>query len=530
MGSLGLGSFGSLLFDSGFPGGYFKGFTLDVDAVLADGSLGGGWQAMSLGGMDLTTSDIPAGGYIRTHIRDVERVGYNEVTIARPWAPGTSTRITEWFTWAAKNGTCDVAITVEVPAASESGLGGLGASAIAAAAAAAGIDPSDLPGKKFSIIFRDCYPKQWQAPQLVAGVLNQYTNGIQTPTTLETLSFSFSGYKVETFGGKKPLVDTSIAEQEKVEPCKLVILPGAQSMLATMSSWTAGSSGFSSVLGLGTLANLAGAQLAAWAATYDSIELFLPPASIKVRKKSSWYVKKSLKAKTSGPPVYLGPKPMKMTFRFVMKPTGKSGFDTGGLIGGLQAGGGLIGAGLGALGIGGGALGFGKPRTVMDDIKKLMSLCETYSSSLFSSPSMPPLLMLMWGQFASPAMYISDLTIDIVRFAANGTPIRAEGTMELTAYPVSSSLTNPTSGGLTPEYSDTMLMGESLAHMSYRSYRQPSFWRDIAAHNGIDDPMRVAQGRRLMVPAADQLPARTEGGSLVVDDGLPDDHEMRQDA
>ena len=68
------GGFGSLMFDSGFPGGYFKGFALSVDAIAADPSLGGGWQTMSLGTMEMHTNELPAGGYIRTSIREVERI------------------------------------------------------------------------------------------------------------------------------------------------------------------------------------------------------------------------------------------------------------------------------------------------------------------------------------------------------------------------------------------------------------------------------------------------------------------------
>jgi hypothetical protein len=189
------GSFGSVLSDSGFPGGYIKGFALSVDAITNDSSLGGNWQTMSLGTMEMHTNELPAGGYIRTSIREVERISYGEVTVARAWSPGTSARITEWFSWAAKNGSTSVAITVEVPSASEAGIGGLFASLVSSLAVATGMDPSDLPGKKFNIIFRDCYPKQWGAPQLTAGLLNQYTNTPQQATTLETLTFSFSSFR-----------------------------------------------------------------------------------------------------------------------------------------------------------------------------------------------------------------------------------------------------------------------------------------------------------------------------------------------
>jgi len=513
------GGFGSVLFDSGFPGGYFKGFTVSVDAIAGDPSLGGAWQSMSLGTMEMHTNELPAGGYIRTSIREVERISYGEVTLARGWAPGTSARITEWFSWAQKNGGTSVAITIEVPAASEGGIGGLAASLISAAAVATGLDPADLPGKKFNIIFRDAYPKQWGAPQMTAGILNQFTNAPQQPTTLETLTFSFSGYKVEAFSSATPMVDTSIANEEKVEPFKLVIIPAggiSARMLASMSSWTTGSNGISAALGLNMLSNQSARMIAGYAAMLDSIELFLPPATIKVKKGSSWYTKKAPKAKSSGPPTYLGPKPMKMSFQFLLKTNKKDPFSAGGLMGGLSAGGGLLGWAAGAMGLSD-SLGFGKPRTVMDDLKKLISLCETYSSGLFSSAESPPLVMLLWGQFASPLMYITELEADITRFGPDGTPTKAVGKLELRQFPSYSSGTNPTSGGLAPEMAEVLVQGDTLAHLAYRTYQSPMSWRDIADHNGIDDPLRVPAGRRVLMPSPEELPFRTEGGSVYLE-------------
>jgi len=514
------GNFGSLLSDSGFPGGYFRGFTLSVDAIGDDPSLGGNWQTMSLGTMEMHTNELPAGGYIRTSIREVERITYGEVTVARAWAPGTSERITQWFTWAAKNGSTKVTITVEVPAAAEAGTGGLGASLLSSLAVAVGMDPADLPGKKFNVTFRDCFPKQWGAPQLTAGILNQYTNAPQQATSLETLTFSFSGYVVETFSGGKSLVDTSISTEEKVEPFKLVIIPAggiSARMLASMSSWTTGQNGVSAALGLGMLSNASARMIAGYAASLDSIQLYLPPASIKVQKSSSWYSKMSSKAKGAGPPTYLGPKPMKMSFQFILKTNNLNPFKTGGLMGGLAAGGGLLGGLMNMAGIGGDSLGFGKPRTVMDDLKKLVTLCEAYSSGLFSSAESPPLVMLLWGQFASPLMYITEFEADITRFAANGTPTKAIGKLELRQFPSSTSGTNPTSGGLAPELAETVLQGDTLAHLAYRTYQNPQTWRDIAIHNGVDDPLRVRVGRRMLLPSPDALPARGEGGAIVTD-------------
>lgn len=512
------GGFGSLNFQAGYPSGAFKGFTIDVDAV-ADGSLGGDWQSISLGGMDMETMELPAGGYRRTTFRDVERIKYGTVTMSRPWTAGTSARITEWFSWANKNGGTTVSVIIEVP---QQGSMMNKAFELLRSLVGTGIPLPEVRGKKFSIIFRDCWPTSWQAPQFIAGMVSGATGGNVPPTTIESLSFTFSGYKVETFGGARPLVDTSIATEESVKPCKLVVIPNTGSvtrkMLANASSWTANAGGLGGALGMGAMKNAAALQIAALAASYDSVEFFLPPSSIRVTKGATWTRMRSARAKGAGPVSFRGTKPMGMTFQFLMKTNKKDPFSAGGLMGGLQSGGGLLGWAAGAMGIGGASMGYGKPRTVMDDLKKLVALCENYSTGFFSVAKTPPLVMLLWGSFCSPLMYISDFSADITKFDADGTPARASGQMTLMQYPSSAAGTNPTSGGLAPALVETVLQGDTLAHLAYRSYQQPMSWRDVAEVNGIDDPLRVRQGRRVILPAPEELPARTHGGGLVVED------------
>jgi nucleoid-associated protein YgaU len=114
-------------------------------------------------------------------------------------------------------------------------------------------------------------------------------------------------------------------------------------------------------------------------------------------------------------------------------------------------------------------------------------------------------------------MYITNLEADITRFAADGTPTKAVGSLELRQFPSYSSGTNPTSGGLAPEMAEVVLQGDTLAHLAYRTYQSPMSWRDIAEHNGVDDPMRIPAGRRMLMPSPDTLPYRAEGGSVVVE-------------
>lgn len=462
--------FGPTRYDPDNPGGFFSGFTMSVDGV-SDPSLGGGWQSMSLGSMEMNTNDLPAGGYLRTSFREIERITYGSVNLARPWQPGTSVLITEWFSKAREFGPTQVSITIEVPDGQSS--------------------------KKYSIIFRNCLPKEWNAPSFTAGMVNAVGTGVMPPTTIETLSFTFSGYNIETFGGSTPMVDQSIASEERVEPCKLVIIPNTGSatraILARMSSWTLGSSGLGGMLGVGSIGSAIARQAAVVAAEYDSVEFFLPPASMKIKKAASWEVTDSTSSSQSGPLEWNGPQPMKIEFEFMMKSEGISLRPTG-------------------------ALGYGKQRSVMAELKKMLMLVENYSNSFWSTATTPPLVMLLWGSFISPLSVVSQFSSQIVRFSSDGDPTKAIGSMELTQYPTSTGLTNPTSGGLAPELSETVLESDTLAHISYRTYQHPKHWRDIADHNDIDDPMRIPAGRKVLLPSPIDLPKRGEGGTVIIDD------------
>ncbi|MFM8895952.1 MAG: hypothetical protein ACKOE2_11420, partial [Actinomycetales bacterium] len=430
------GGFGSMRFDAGYPGGHFKGFTISVDTI-SDTALGGGWQSISLGSMRMETVDLPAGGYRRTTFRDIERIAYGEVHLSRPWVPGTSAYITEWFASANKSGPTTVAITVEVP--SQTSLPFQIPQGISSLLSMAGIS-TELPGTKCNIICRTCLPREWNAPSFQAGLVNGFSGQPMPPTTIESLSFSFSGYNVETIGGAKPMVDSSITAEEKVEPCKLVIIPNTGSttrkLLAKMSSWTVGQSALGNLLGGNMMAAASTRMIASLASEYDAIELFLPPATMQVKKDASWAIADSATASGGGPVSWMGTQPMQLSFEFLMRSNKKDPFSSGGLVGGLSAGGGLAGMALGALGVGGGALGYGKPRSVMEDLKTLMMLCETYSGgSLFSSSTTPPRVMLFWGQFVSPLSFVSALNFNIVRFDADGSPSKAVGTIVRTQFP-----------------------------------------------------------------------------------------------
>ena len=49
-----------------------------------------------------------------------------------------------------------------------------------------------------------------------------------------------------------------------------------------------------------------------------------------------------------------------------------------------------------------------------------------------------------------------------------------------------------------------MVEGDSLASVAFHEYGNPTMWRALAEANGIDDPLRVRPGTRLLVPRPDE--------------------------
>ena len=65
--------------------------------------------------------------------------------------------------------------------------------------------------------------------------------------------------------------------------------------------------------------------------------------------------------------------------------------------------------------------------------------------------------------------------------------------------------TNPTSAGLPGRKAHTVTDGDSLARIATDRYGSPGRWRDIAAANGIDDPLRIRSGDRVYLPNPEEL-------------------------
>ena len=92
-------------------------------------------------------------------------------------------------------------------------------------------------------------------------------------------------------------------------------------------------------------------------------------------------------------------------------------------------------------------------------------------------------------------------------FAPNGIPIRATCTVNLGGdrrHPRPQKQ-NPTSGALTADQRAHHGDRRHACPIAYREYGDSELWRPLAAYNGIDDPMRISDGTRVLLPGVEVL-------------------------
>jgi Contractile injection system tube protein/T4-like virus tail tube protein gp19 len=450
-------------FDVDYTHTNFTGFSLSVDLVGGDQSLGANWQILDLGDTTLSASDANAGGYHLSRFQLLHGLQYGNVTLRRPWTPNQSGWIPEWFSLAEQYGGTAVGITINY----------LDVNGVAQSA---------------TYNFRNAYPVTWSQPSFAA------FDGQQVLPIVESLTFSHSGYF--NTDGLAAGIDTA----EAVQPCKLVILPGSSgsntgiaSALASLTTWTLPGAEYGLTEGVTSASSTAAAGMLG---PFPSVTFWVPPSTVNVSKSAYWDADASPTASGSGPVTWNGTAPMDISFDFILD--------------GASSDSNIIqstatqGQNIGEEGP--------SSTSVMPVAEQLLSLLEVDPASALLGFGSAPLVVLIWGEFVSPVSYMVNLNMNFTRFNASGTPIRAEGNISMRQYPVFDVLQNPTSGGELPRQSAVLYDGDTLAHVAYRSYRSPARWRDLAQANGIDDPMRMQPGTTMLVPASAELPPRGESG------------------
>ncbi|GAA4224048.1 LysM peptidoglycan-binding domain-containing protein [Actinomadura meridiana] len=143
---------------------------------------------------------------------------------------------------------------------------------------------------------------------------------------------------------------------------------------------------------------------------------------------------------------------------------------------------------------------------VRKDVEALFSCLRPAPSSL-PDRSSPPWVIFEWGGFTTVRFvaYVRQLSASYTLFSSTGAPVRAVCKLSLEEIPQATPAQNPTSGALTARSVHRLVTGDTLQSLAWREYGDPTAWRVIAEANEIDDPMRLAPGRELLLPAAEDI-------------------------
>ncbi|HVV22855.1 MAG TPA: hypothetical protein VHF06_25695 [Pseudonocardiaceae bacterium] len=106
------------------------------------------------------------------------------------------------------------------------------------------------------------------------------------------------------------------------------------------------------------------------------------------------------------------------------------------------------------------------------------------------------------GEGISGTVILKKVDVTYSRFDANGDPVRADIKLKLETVDESDPEQNPTSFSPAGGRMHVATQGDSLPRIAQQTYQNPAAWRDIAAANGIDDPLRLRNGRTLLLPYA----------------------------
>lgn len=137
---------------------------------------------------------------------------------------------------------------------------------------------------------------------------------------------------------------------------------------------------------------------------------------------------------------------------------------------------------------------------------KLMALMDPDESAPDADPDAgyvpPSTVTFSWGSFTSWESVIESMSINYTFFSSSGVPLRAQVQMSLKQYDLDENFgpQNPTSRTPKPHRVHRVQPGETLDRISAKYYGDSTQWRQLAAANGLEDPLAVRPGTVLAIP------------------------------
>lgn len=114
----------------------------------------------------------------------------------------------------------------------------------------------------------------------------------------------------------------------------------------------------------------------------------------------------------------------------------------------------------------------------------------------------PKVLVVQLGAQLERTAILKQVNTTFTRFTRAGAPCRATISITLEETNMPPQKTNPTSGSPPGGRVHTVTEGETLPVVAANTYGSPGAWREVAEHNGIDDPLRLRNGSPLYLPGA----------------------------
>jgi Contractile injection system tube protein len=148
--------------------------------------------------------------------------------------------------------------------------------------------------------------------------------------------------------------------------------------------------------------------------------------------------------------------------------------------------------------------GYEAGQDISDDIDTLYSCCGPMDNSIQAKKPSPPWVVFGWGNNTQLTAIVKSVAVKLTMFGADGTPLRATCTVSMEEVVPDSFAQNPTSGSPNTVRSHLLIEGDSLPSVAYKEYGNAGWWRPLAEANGIDDPLTLTPGIRLLVPDIDE--------------------------
>lgn len=149
--------------------------------------------------------------------------------------------------------------------------------------------------------------------------------------------------------------------------------------------------------------------------------------------------------------------------------------------------------------------------TVVKDAEMLLGWCTPTRDSISKKTPQPPVLKFSWGsnpQLRDHKFYLESVGIKYTMFKPDGTPVRATADISLKEVPEDLGKQNPTSGSIYARKTHLLSDGDTLQSIATEEYGNPNLWRGLADFNGIDDPLRLAIGSRILLPTKEEAAER----------------------